>query len=272
MTIFENLRFAARVAAFAANTIATLLGLELSALVLFKRKRIDLVNIWLPRWARINLWIFGVQVDVRGPHADDGRLYPALGANGVGRIFVANHSSGLDIPIILTVAEAHCISRHDLANWPLIGRGARRVGTLFVDRTSRRSGASVLKEVDQALAQGEGVAMFPEGTAFPGDEVHEFHNGAFNAARRAGAEIVPLGIVYGDDAAYFHKVTFMTHIKQFAVLKKLRVAVEIGAPLEVADSSNVETKDVARQRVQELVQRARARLDGRGRVELGVNV
>ena len=169
MTIFENLRFAARVAAFAANTIATLVGLELSALVLFKRKRVDLVNIWLPRWARNNLWIFGVKVDVRGPHADEGRLYPSLGANGVGRIFVVNHSSGLDIPIIFTVAEAHCISRHDLANWPLIGSGARRVGTLFVDRTSRRSGASVLREVDQALAQGEGVAMFPEPQWFSPD-------------------------------------------------------------------------------------------------------
>ena len=73
---------------------------------------------------------------------------------------------------------------------------------------------------------------------------------------------MPLGIAYGDDAAYYYKTTFMTHTKRFAVLKKLRVAVEIGAPLETADSSNVETKDVARQRVQELVQRARARLEG----------
>lgn len=261
MTILENLRFAARVAAFAANTIACWVCLELSRLVLFRRKRIDGINIWISRWARINLWIFGVKVEVRGPHTEGGRLYPSLGANGVGRIFVANHSSGLDVPIILTTAEAHCISRHDLANWPLVGPASRRVGTLFVDRTSRRSGALVLREVDQTLARGEGVAMFPEGTSFPGDEVHEFHNGAFNAARRAGAEIVPLGIVYDNDAAYYHDADFMTHIKQFAVLRKLRVAVEVGEPLEVVNGSHVETKDVARQRVEELVQQARARLD-----------
>lgn len=261
MTIFENLRFAARVAAFTVNTIVCWTCMELVGLVLFRGKLIDRINTWVPRWARVNLWIFGVKVDVQGPHVGDGRLYPSLGANGVGRIFVANHGSGLDIPIILTVAEAHCISRHDVANWPLIGRGARRVGTLFVDRASRRSGASVLKEVDQALARGEGVAMFPEGTSYPGDEVHEFHNGAFNAARRSEAEIVPLGIAYSDDAAYYHNIAFMTHIKQFAVLKNLRVAVEVGEPLVVAEASSVESKDVARQQLQELVQRARARLE-----------
>ena len=75
-----------------------------------------------------------------------------------------NHRSGLDIPILLTIAEAHVISRHDLANWPLLGRTSKRVGTLFVDRESRRSGASVLREVARVLAAGEGVAM-PAGQA-----------------------------------------------------------------------------------------------------------
>jgi len=262
MEIIKSLRFGARVAAFGANTVACWIGMELAGLVRFRRPRIDLINKWLPFWARINLWIFGVKVEVHGPYADEGRLYPARGANGIGRVFVANHSSGLDIPIIFTVAEAHCISRHDVAHWPLIGPGARRVGTLFVDRSSRRSGASVLKEVDAALERGEGVAMFPEGTAFPGDEVHEFRNGAFNAARRAGAEVVPLGIAYGDDAAYYHDASFMTHIKRVAMLKNLRVAVEIGAPLKSDECSNLEMKDIAREQVRELVQRARSRLEG----------
>lgn len=260
MTFVESLRFAVRVAAFTVNTIVCWIFFELCGLIRFKKQRINLINTWVPRWARINLWIFGVKVHVRGPHVEEGQLYPSQGANGVGRVFVANHSSGLDIPIIFTVAEARCISRHDVANWPLVGRGARRVGTLFVDRASRRSGASVLKEVDQALARGEGVAMFPEGTSFPGDEVHDFRNGAFNAAQRAEAEVVPLGIAYGNEAAYYHDVSFMTHIKNFARLKRQHVAVEIGKPLEAA--SSMEAKDLARKQVQELVNRSRERLEG----------
>jgi 1-acyl-sn-glycerol-3-phosphate acyltransferase len=261
MEVLKKLRFGGRVAAFVANTIICWIGMELAGLVRFRRPRIELINKWLPFWAGINLWIFGVKVEKHGPYADEGRLYPRHGANGVGRVFVANHSSGFDIPIMFTVAEAHCISRHDVAHWPLIGPGARRVGTLFVDRSSLRSGASVLKEVDESLERGEGVAMFPEGTTTPGDEVREFRTGAFNAARRAGAEVVPLGIAYGDEAAYYHNSSFMEHIKQIAGLRRLHVAVEVGQPLATDDYSSVEMKDVARQQVQELVNRARARLE-----------
>lgn len=262
MKMLRTLRFASRVVAFGINTIVCWFCYELSSIIWRSRSRIDAINVWVPRWARINLWIFGVTVDLHGPHVDQGQLYPRCGENGIGRIFVANHSSGFDIPLMFVVAEAHCISRHDVANWPLIGPGAKRVGTLFVDRASRKSGASALKQVEEVLAQGEAVAMFPEGTVSPGDEILRFRNGAFNAARRAGAEIVPLGIAYGDAAAYYgSKQNFMAHIKEVASLKRLRVAVEIAEPIPQCDLSSMEVKDLAHDQVQELVHRARARLD-----------
>ena len=116
-------------------------------------------------------------------------------------------------------------------------------------------------EVEQALVNGEGVAMFPEGTVNVGDGVLEFRNGAFNAARRAGAEIVPMGMAYGDDAAYYTDYYFMTHIKRIAVLKKMRVAVEFGEPMQLGDTPTMEFKDRAHDVVQELVIRARNRLE-----------
>jgi 1-acyl-sn-glycerol-3-phosphate acyltransferase len=260
----RNLRFAARVVAFGVVTLSYWIVFELDALIRRKTPRVKLINKWVPRWAGRIMKIFGIHVEAHGVYADDGQLYPSLGENNVGRIFVANHSSGIDIPILLTTAEAHVISRHDLANWPLIGRTARRVGTLFVDRSSRRSGASVLREVDNALQRGEGVAMFPEGTAHDGDEVHEFRPGAFNAAHRAGAEIVPIGLAYGSDEAYYGSQPFMTHIRRLASLPRLRVAVEVGEPISTAEYSSMEMKEVARQRVQDLVNRGRRRLQENG--------
>jgi len=44
-------------------------------------------------------------------------------------------------------------------------------------------------------------------------------------------------------------------------LRSLRVAVEVGEPMKFDESSTVELREVARERVQELVDRARARLD-----------
>ncbi|MCH2115131.1 MAG: 1-acyl-sn-glycerol-3-phosphate acyltransferase [Pirellulales bacterium] len=261
MPFIKNCRFFGRVAAFAVVTLCYWISFEVEAFVRRKSPRIDVINKWVPRWARINLWLFGIQVEARGAHVGQGDLYPG-GTNNVGRIFVANHCSGMDIPILLATAEAHVISRHDLATWPLIGRSARRVGTLFVDRASRRSGASVLKEVDSALQRGEGVAMFPEGTAYVGDQVHKFRPGAFNAAKRAGAEVVPIGLAYGSDDAYYNVESFMSHIRRIASLPRLQVAIEVGQPLSSAQYAGVEMKDVAQAQVQQLVEQARLRLNG----------
>lgn len=263
MHLPKFLRLTTRLLAFVFITFTFWLCFEASSILRGKKKHIDVVNTWVSRWARTNMWFFGVKVSSRRASGDSDEIYPACGSNDVGRIFVMNHRSGLDIPVLLTVAEAHVISRHDIATWPLLGLSARRVGTLFVDRESRRSGAKVLREVANVLAAGEGVAMFPEGTAFEGDEVHEFHSGAFNAARRSGAEIVPLGVAYGHDDVYYRKESFLTHTKRIALLPSLQVAVEIGEPLSSEDYSPVEMKELAQKQVQALVNQARARLDSK---------
>jgi 1-acyl-sn-glycerol-3-phosphate acyltransferase len=254
---------------FVVATFFLWLGFEFTVVCL-RRKRIDAVNSWVPRWARFNLKVFGVQLQAHGKYLDDGLTYPSHEAgeagetDTIGRIFIANHRSGMDIPILFAVAETHVISRHDIATWPLLGRSARRIGTLFVDRESRRSGALVLREIDKNLKQGEAIAMFPEGTAHVGDQVHEFQQGAFNAARRAGAEIIPLGLAYSDDTAYFAGQPFLKHMTRIACLPSLRVAVEVGDPLSFDEnrdeSSGVELKELAREKVQELVNQARKRL------------
>jgi 1-acyl-sn-glycerol-3-phosphate acyltransferase len=132
---------------------------------------------------------------------------------------------------------------------------------LFVDRESRRSGAAVLKEVAHAIENGEGVAMFPEGTSYRGDEVHEFRNGAFNAARRTNAQLVPIGLAYSDEAAYFFHEAFIDHAKRLTMVKSMSVAVEFGEPIEFGDLMTPEVIKLAHAEVQKLVNRARSRLD-----------
>ncbi len=265
MRLGELLRLTVRTTAFVVNTLGCWVCLELIAFF-GRRPRIDVVTCWLSRWARFGLRIYGVRVSCRGALPDNKKRYPARGPNGVGRIFVMNHRSGMDILVILSLVEAHVISRHDLADWPFLGRLAKRVGTLFVDRSSKRSGASVLKAVSEALEAGEGVAMFPEGTAFVGDEVREFRPGAFNSARRAGAEVIPLGIAYDNDAAYYRQESFLSHLKRVGALAKLNVAIEVGQPIAVVNQDTVEMKDRVREEVQCLVNRCRARLKSKSRL------
>lgn len=257
--LIVTLRILWRVLAFLTNTLVCWLLFELALLLAGKRKRLEVINRWVPRWARNNLRIFGVKVDAAGPLLGAKGVVPCTDEQGRGRIFVSNHRSGFDIPILLSLTEAHCISRHDVAQWPIIGRGARRIGTLFVDRERRRSGAAVLKEIAHAVEKGEAVAMFPEGTSHPGDQVHPFRTGAFKAAQRSNVQLVPIGLAYGDDAAYYVDDSFLDHIKRVASLPRLSVAVEIGDPIEPGETETLQLAAEARETIQELVNRARAR-------------
>jgi len=212
---------------------------------------------WIQRWASQLLRVYGVELDVVG--LPGGTMYAGTGPNGVGRLFLMNHRSGLDILVTMALCEAHLVSRADLAGWPLIGLGARRLGTLFVDRSSKRSGAAVLTQMIRALERGRGIALYPEGTAFSGDEVRPLQPGAFKAAQRTGAEIVPMGIAYQDEAAGYGDESFLEHVKRVGALDRVRVAVAVGEPRS-PEGTLPELRDATRSALQELVSRARDRL------------
>jgi 1-acyl-sn-glycerol-3-phosphate acyltransferase len=102
--------------------------------------------------------------------------------------------------------------------------------------------------------------VYPEGTTFAGDEVRPFRAGAFLAAQRAGAEIVPVGIAYGGSGASFLEESFPAHYRRVASSPKTRIGLVAGEPFR-ADSPDVEAiQRRAHAEVQLLVHRARAAL------------
>src|SRR5690606_18378606 len=81
-----------------------------------------------------------------------------------------------------------------------------------------------------------------------------------NAAHRAGAEVIPIGVAYDHADAYFFKEPFINHMKRIASRRRLTVAVEIGGPLEPAAEPTIELKDYAQARVAQLSEQAKLRL------------
>lgn len=210
-------------------------------------------NAWVRTWARTMLRTFGVHTSLEGPIA------PAAG----GRLVVANHRSAIDIVLLQSLFGGHLISRGDLSRWPLIGPAARAVGTLFLDRQNARSGASTLRALEGWLAEGRTVILFPEGTTFVGDEVRPFHAASFVAAARAGAEIVPVGIAYesGSEAGFVGEA-FGTHLMRVSAARAIRLGVTVGAPLAAPPRNAAQAfAQAARETVQQLVERSRARVD-----------
>ena len=126
------------------------------------------------------------------------------------------------------------VSREDLSGWPILGAAASAVGTIFVDRADAMSGATTIRAMRSALRDGDTVCLFPEGTTFEGDVVRPFHAGAFIAALRTGAEIVPVGFAYErDSGAAFVGETFLEHLERMAGAAPTRVVAKIGEPFFV---------------------------------------
>ena len=198
-------RAPARTAGFVGLTFALLAGFEAErALAPDDRARDDVTYKWMQRYGLGLLGLYGLEVSARRGPGGRGRgraLRPPATRMGRGRLFVMNHRSMLDIFVNLAFLEANIVSRADLSGWPVIGLAARRVGTLFVDRSSKQSGAAVINAMCTAVERGRAVMVYPEGTTFAGDELRPFRPGVFLAAQRTGAEIVPVGIAYEGDAA-----------------------------------------------------------------------
>jgi 1-acyl-sn-glycerol-3-phosphate acyltransferase len=253
-----------RTAGFVGLTFTLLAGLEAErALVSDDRARDDVTYKWMARYGLGLLRLYGLEVSVGGAWGPPPRTrYPARDAAGRGRLFVMNHRSMLDIFVNLAFLEANIVSRADLSGWPVIGLAARRTGTLFVDRSSKQSGAAVIHAICDAVEHGRAVMVYPEGTTFSGDEVRPFRPGAFLAAARTGAEIVPVGIAYDGDAAAFLDEPFARHLLRVSAAPRLRIALEVGEPLR-GDQADVDaTRARVHAEVQALVHRARSRLDG----------
>lgn len=110
-------------------------------------------------------------------------------------IFVANHSSFYDIPVIFATLphQLRLMAKAALGHVPFIGWHLRWTGHLLVDR--RHPGASIFKRMQRLTTQGASLLVFPEGSRTRDGRVKKFKGGIFLLAIETGWPVVPLSIV-----------------------------------------------------------------------------
>lgn len=111
---------------------------------------------------------FGLKVVVQGQpcHSDQ-------------TVFVANHISYLDIPVMGSVLNASFVAKKEVAQWPVFGTLAKLQQTAFIDR-SRNTAMSGRFAVGGMLAARKNLVIFPEGTSTDGREVVPFKSSLFS--------------------------------------------------------------------------------------------
>jgi 1-acyl-sn-glycerol-3-phosphate acyltransferase len=111
-------------------------------------------------------------------------------------VAVANHASYMD-GLVLTAAlpaRFSFVVQDGAANWPYVGLVIKRMSVIFINRSSAREGARQTRDLIRRLAQGESLAVFPEGTFRKEPGLMTFRNGAFLVAAHAQVPVVPCAI------------------------------------------------------------------------------
>ena len=182
----------------------------------------------IPRWSRGILHVTGARMTVEGQ-----KNIPAGPC-----VFVGNHRSYYDIPILLTALDAPhgILAKEELEKIPLLNRWMKLLGCVFVQRDDVRASVRALNDATAIVEGGRSFVIFPEGTRYKGEEggAGEFKAGAFRIAVKTGAPVVPVAVTGA-------RALFETNGNR---CRPGSVRIKIMSPIQTAGMSKAEQKQL----------------------------
>ena len=139
-------------------------------------------------WAWLVLKTNRVKVRVQGIEKLDGNT---------SYIFMANHASNLDPPVIALTLEhtLRFIAKKSLARVPLFGLAIRLARMIIIDRDDPASARDAVNLATRDLTGGISAFFFAEGTRSLDGKLQRFKKGGVVLAMNTGLPIVPITII-----------------------------------------------------------------------------
>ncbi|MEO2199491.1 MAG: AMP-binding protein [bacterium] len=111
-------------------------------------------------------------------------------------IFVANHASYVDVLVILATLPGNLrfAAKGRLASYPVLGTIIPKAGYITIEKTKQTERMEGADDLSAALADGESMFVFPEGTFVRAPGLLPFRLGAFRAAANSGRPVVPIAL------------------------------------------------------------------------------
>ncbi|MBL8287472.1 MAG: 1-acyl-sn-glycerol-3-phosphate acyltransferase [Rubrivivax sp.] len=205
------------------------------------------------RWAARMFRMLGMRLEVRGTFRAGAKL------------LVSNHLSWLDIMAVHAACpEARFVSKAEVRDWPLVNRLVAAARTLYLERERARDALRVVHEMAQALADGDTVAVFPEGTTGTGHALLPFHANLLQAAISTRTPVQPLALRFAEaDGRVCAAADFSGDITMWQSLWALARARGIVVSLVVLaahDTAQADRRALAA-RLREVISEALAALD-----------
>jgi 1-acyl-sn-glycerol-3-phosphate acyltransferase len=195
----------------------------LKALYVFYRTFRYLVVSYLPgteilvlkkQWADEILAYFGLSLEISGFPPQQKPV-----------ILLGNHISFIDIIVVMAAhPEVVFLAKKEVGEWPIIGPTAKRVGTLFVDRSAKNKNFVRQQISDELLRTRSHLVVFPSGTTTL-DEGLPWKKGMFEISQEFGIPIQTFKVVYSHPrvCAYIDDDTMLGQMKKLFAVKNKKV-------------------------------------------------
>lgn len=153
-----------------------------------------------------------------------------------GQLWVANHLSWLDPMVLMALRPSGILAKAEVADYPVVGPGARRAGLRFVRREDPLSRAAALARLTSELRAGRDFLIFPEGTTTCGETLAPLYEGSLKLAYRLQVTVLPLHLA-SDDAHYpwTGQAELLPHLQKLCDTPRTRVRVRPGPVLHPTD-------------------------------------
>lgn len=180
-------------------------------------------------WSRGLLDVLNVELRLSGtpPAPDAARV-----------LLIGNHVSWLDIHAINSARAVRFIAKSEIRGWPLFGWLAAKVNTFFLDRGLRQEAGRMVTTAAAALAAGDCLCYFPEGTTTDGRELKPFKGSLLQSAIDAGALVWPFAIRYVDawgnidvNLAYYGDISLLESMRMVLACRKPIVELSFLTPI-----------------------------------------
>ncbi len=107
-------------------------------------------------------------------------------------IVISNHPSCFEDVGMSACFNARFLAKHEVEKWWFVGRMAKAGGALFVRRESKEDRAKAAEAMQEALANGDNIGIYPEGGC-KGRRIHTpFRYGIFDVSIQADVPIIPV--------------------------------------------------------------------------------
>lgn len=137
-------------------------------------------------WSKFTIEIIGIELEVKGLENIPKETC----------VFIGNHSSILDIPILLYTVDRNLgfIAKKEMMKIPVIGYWLEKTKSVPLDRDNPRSAIKSINDGINNINEGCSMVIFPEGTRSKNGKVGEFKKGSLKLATKSKVPIVPVSI------------------------------------------------------------------------------